>query len=61
MKGKDTVLMSCQEDGSWDFEYPLTLTANGKYDHAFPSKILPQGHLLSNLDKIQGPSSITLF
>lgn len=35
MKGKDTLLLSCQEDGSWDFEYPLTFTANAKYDHAF--------------------------
>lgn len=27
--------MSCQEDGSWDFEYPLTSIAIVKYDHAF--------------------------
>lgn len=28
-------LPSCQEDGSRDFECPLTSIANGEYDHAF--------------------------
>lgn len=34
-KGKDILLLSSQEDGSWDFEYPLTSIAIVKYDHAF--------------------------